>query len=126
MAGRRAVWTIAFVLALAAATTLAGDASGKWVAEFTIPNGQTRQSTFDFHVEGDKLTGTVSGRRGDVPIEGGKIDGDAISFSVTRNWGQGDVKFHYEGTVGADEIQMKVTIEGRNRTLDLTAKRAQD
>jgi hypothetical protein len=123
MQRHRVVGLVVLLLAFAAASSIAGDATGKWVAEFTSPDGQTRQSTFHFKVEGDILTGTVSGRSSDVTIEEGMVDGDSISFSVTRNWGQGDVKFHYAGTVQDDEIQMTVTIEGGDRTFDLTAKR---
>jgi hypothetical protein len=126
MKSHRVVLSVVLLIAFAAASSVAGDATGKWVAEFTSPDGQTRQSTFNFKVEGDVLTGTVSGRSGDATIEEGLVDGDSISFSVTRNWGQGDVKFHYAGTVQDDEIQMTVTIEGRDRTFDLTAKRVQE
>ena len=112
------------VLILAAGAAGAGDVSGTWVAEFTTPNGQTRESTFTFEVDGEELTGTVSGRRGDTPIEDGKIAGDEISFSVTRDFGQGDMKFLYEGTLTGDEIAMTVTIEDRDRTFEMTAKRA--
>ena len=126
MKRHRVVWSVVLLSALAAASSVAGDATGKWVAEFTSPDGQTRQSTFNLKVEGDTLTGTVSGRSSDATIEEGLVDGNSISFSVTRNWGQGDVKFHYAGTVQDDEIQMTVTIEGRDRTFDLTAKRVQE
>ncbi len=112
------------VLGLAAGVAWGGDVSGTWVAEFTTPSGQTRESTFNFEVDGEKLTGTVSGRRGDTPIEDGKISGEKITFSVTRDFGRGDMKFLYEGALSGDEIQMKVTIEGRDRTFDMTAKRA--
>jgi hypothetical protein len=111
-------------LTLVAGMAWAGDVSGTWVAEFTTPNGQTRESTFTFEVDGEALTGTVSGRSGDTPIEGGKIVGDEISFSVTRDFGRGEMKFLYEGTLSGDEIPMTVTIEDRDRTFEMTAKRA--
>ena len=116
--------SIVAVAALAAGVAGGTDVSGKWVAEFTTPNGQTRESTFNFEVDGEKLTGTVSGRRGDSPIEDGKVSGEKITFSVTRDFGRGDMKFLYEGALSGDEIQMQVTIEGRDRTFDMTAKRA--
>jgi hypothetical protein len=111
------------VLTLAAGGAGAGDVSGTWVAEFTTPNGQTRESTFNFEVDGEELTGTVSGRQGDTPIDEGKIVGDEISFSVTRDFGRGEMKFLYEGAVSGDEIEMTVTIEDRDRTFEMTAKR---
>ena len=114
---------VAFILAAGAAW--AGDVSGTWVAEFTTQRGDTRESTFNFEVDGEELTGTVSGRQGDTPIDDGKITGDEISFSVTRDFGRGDMKFLYEGTVSGDEIEMTVTIEGRDRTFEMTAKRTE-
>jgi len=113
------------VLILAAGAAWAGDVSGTWVAEFTTPNGQTRESTFNFEVDGEDLTGTVSGRSGDTPIDDGKITGDELSFSVTRDFGRGEMKFLYEGTLSGDEIELLVTIEDRDRTFEMTAKRAQ-
>lgn len=113
------------VLILAAAGAWAGDVSGTWVAEFTTPRGDTREATFNFEVDGEELTGTVSGRQGDTPIDEGKIAGDGISFSVTRDFGRGEMKFLYEGTVSGDEIEMTVTIEDRDRTFEMTAKRAE-
>jgi len=124
MRSRRTLLSVV-VLALAAAGAWAGDVNGMWVAEFTTPNGQTRESTFNFEVDGKELTGTVSGRQGGTPIDEGKIAGDEISFSVTRDFGRGEMKFLYEGTVSGDEIEMTVTIEDRDRTFEMTAKRAE-
>jgi hypothetical protein len=122
MLSRRILLSLVAVT-LAAGLAGAGDVGGAWVAEFTTPSGQTRESTFAFEVDGEGLTGTVSGRRGDTPIEDGRIVGDEISFSVTRDFGRGEMKFLYEGTVTGDEIEMTITIEDRDRTFEMTAKR---
>lgn len=122
MLSRRILLSLVAVI-LAAGLAGAGDVGGTWVAEFTTPGGQTRESTFTFEVDGEALTGTVSGRRGDTPIEDGTIVGDEISFSVTRDFGRGEMKFLYEGTVNGDELKMTVTIEERDRTFEMTAKR---
>jgi hypothetical protein len=123
---RRALPLVVVVLASMAGSVLAGDVSGEWVAEFTTPNGRSVENTFNFQVKGEELTGTVSGRRGPSPIEDGKVSEDKISFSVTRDFGRGDFKFLYEGEVKGDEIQLKVTIEGRDRTFEMTAKRVEE
>jgi hypothetical protein len=94
------------------------------VADFTTPRGDTREVTFSFDVDGEELTGTVSGPRGETPIDEGKVAGDEISFTVTRDFGRGEMRFLYEGTVRGDEIDLTVTIEERDRTFDMTAKRA--
>jgi len=100
------------------------DLAGKWNAEFTTPNGETRQNTFTFQVDGNTLTGTVSTQRGESKIEDGKISGDEITFSVTRNRGGNDIKFHYKGKVNGDEIKFTVTVGEGDRTFEMTAKRA--
>jgi hypothetical protein len=122
MLSRRILLSV-FALVLAAGMAWSGDVTGTWTAEFTTPRGDTRESTFVFEVAGEELTGTVSGPRGETPIEDGKVEGESITFTVTRDFGRGDMKFLYEGTLSADEIEMTVTIEGRDRTFDMTARR---
>lgn len=113
-----------FVLA-ASAMVWAADVSGKWIAQVPGREGQTRETTFNFKVEGDKLTGTVSGRQGDNPISDGKISGDDISFTVTANFGGNEVKLIYKGKVAGEEIKFTRTREGGNQPgQEFTAKRA--
>lgn len=114
----------AFVLfALVLTSALAADVNGKWLAEFETPDGQTRQNTFTFEANGETLTGTVATTRGETKIEEGKIVGDEISFSVTRNFGGNDIKFLYKGKVAGDQIQFNITVGDGERTFDMTAKR---
>ena len=108
------VAAIALVLALAG---MAADASGKWKAEFTSPDGQQRVNTFNLKVEGGKLTGTVAGSQDETPILNGKVNGDEISFSAERPFGS----FTYNGKVSASEIKLKVQFDGQ--TFEMTAKR---
>jgi hypothetical protein len=118
--------TLVSALALAvllAVAALAADVSGKWKASFTAPDGQTRESVFTFKVDGDKLTGTVAGARGEAPIADGKVKGDAIAFSVTRTFGEQQMKMLYKGKISGDEIKFTVEIEGGDRTFEMTAKR---
>jgi hypothetical protein len=116
------LWIVA--LALLATAALAADVSGKWTAETTRPDGQTYQTTFDFKVSGEELTGTVSGRRGDTPISEGKISGDDISFVVVRTFNEREVKMLYKGKVAGDEIKLTVTFGESDRSFEMTAKRA--
>jgi hypothetical protein len=124
MLSRRILLSVV-VLTLAVGGAWAGDVSGTWVAEFTTPRGDTREITFVFELAGETLSGTVSGPRGESPIGNGTVAGDEISFSVTRDFGRGEMKFLYEGTVGGDEIELTVTIEDRDRTFEMTAKRVE-
>ncbi len=122
---KTSTWFRGFALfVLVFATVWAADVNGKWIGEFTTPDGTTRQTTFNFEVSGETLTGTVASTRGESKIEEGKVVGDDISFSVTRNFGGNDMKFVYKGKVAGDEIKFTVTVGDGERTFEMTAKRA--
>jgi hypothetical protein len=119
------------ILMIAAFGLLAADVSGKWVAEQPGRNGgPPRQITFTFKVDGSKLTGTVSqpGRNGnmDSDISDGKVDGDNISFKVSRTMGDQTMTTEYTGTVSGDTINLKMNMNGPNgpMTRELTAKKS--
>ena len=59
---------------------LAADVTGKWTAQVPSRQGGPRSKAFNFKADGDKLTGTISGRQGDIAIADGKISGDTICF----------------------------------------------
>ena len=121
----RKLMTTGFLLGLLAVTALAADVNGKWVAQMTGRNGQTREVTFNFKADGNTLTGTVTTPRGDTEISDGKIDGDAISFSQNLEFGGNQVKLLYKGTVSGDEIKFTRSRDGgEGRTQEFTAKRA--
>lgn len=109
------------MLALAALSlaAFAGDVTGKWTAQVPGRQGQTRETTFNFKAEGDKLTGTVSGQQGDQPISEGKITGDTITFVRESQRG----KQSFTGTVAGDEIKFKRTM-GEGPAQEFVAKRA--
>jgi len=121
----RKLMTTGFLLGLLALTAFAADVNGKWVAQMTGRNGQTREVTYNFKADGNTLTGTVTTPRGDTEISDGKIDGDTISFSQIMEFGGNQVKLLYKGTVSGDEIKFTRSREGgQGRTQEFTAKRA--
>ena len=103
---------IALILMLSV-SAVAADISGTWIAERQGPQGVV-QTTFDFTVNGDTLTGTVSrgGRMGDAEITEGKIEGDEISFFVVQQFGDNEIKILHKGKIEGDEI--KFTMERPN------------
>jgi hypothetical protein len=101
----------------------AADVTGKWTAQVPSRQGGTREQTFNFKADGDKLTGTVSGRQGDVAIADGKISGDTISFTVKMEYGGNSVEQKYTGAVSGDEIKFKRE-GGQGAAREFTAKRA--
>lgn len=101
------------------------DPTGTWKWSFTGQNGQTRETTLKLKLEGDKLTGTVSGRNNDTAIENAKIKGDEISFSVTREFNGNKMTAKYNGKLSGDSIKGKIETEreGETRSRDWEAKR---
>ncbi len=117
------VWALALTFLLAAMAP-AADVNGKWVSTMTTPDGQSRQSTMNFKVEGSALTGTISGRAGDTPISEGKVSGDQISFVVVRSFGGNEIRMNYQGKVSGNEIQF--TVSAGERSFEVKATRAVD
>jgi hypothetical protein len=115
--------SIVLILLLAAGAAFAADLNGKWVAQVPGRNGQTREVTYNFKVDGDKLTGTVVTTRGEVNISDGKISGDDISFTQTMEFNGNSMKFLYKGKVSGDEIKFTRQREG-GEPQEFTAKRA--
>jgi hypothetical protein len=114
----------AFVLA-ATLVAHAADITGKWTAQVPGRDGQTRETAFDFKVDGEKLTGTTTGMNGDVAITDGSVKGDAVAFNVVANFNGTDVKIVYKGTVAGDEIKFTRQREGSERPpAEFVAKRA--
>ena len=72
------------LLALASMVVLGADVSGKWASEAT---GKGGPQTFTLKQSGSSVTGTVEGGRGPVDISNGKVDGDNVTFEVTRDMG---------------------------------------
>jgi hypothetical protein len=108
-----------FVIAATAVIALAADVSGKWSGQ--VPSrGEAMAATFTFKVDGDKLTGTMTGPQGEVSLQEGKVSGDQISFTTTG----GNAKIQFQGTVTGNEMKMTRTREG-GQAREFTLKRAQ-
>jgi hypothetical protein len=104
------------------------DVNGSWKSSFTNQNGQVRETTFKLKAEGEKLTGTVSGRQNDTAIEEGKIKGDEVSFKVTRDLNGNKVTTKYTGKVSGDTIKGKAEMQrdGEPRSRDWVAKKEKE
>ena len=96
--------------------------------------------TITLKADGAKLTGSVPGGMGrggagggggtppaPTEITNGKIDGNNISFEVTRDFGGNTMTTKYEGTLSGDELKLKITMPGFQggdpRVTEVTAKR---
>ena len=117
--------TLVVCLALLAFTAAAADVTGKWNAQVPGRDGQTRETTFTFKVDGAKLTGTMGTQMGESPISDGKVEGDNISFKTTVNFGGNEITLLFKGTVAGSEIKFTREREGgQGRAQEFTAKRA--
>ena len=101
----------AVVLLTLIGTAWAADVTGKWVAQMEGRNGTT-ETTFDFKVDGTKLTGTMATSRGENEISEGKVEGDDISFVIVRTFGENEMKLVYKGKVKGDEITFTREMQG--------------
>lgn len=118
---RRIVALLCATTLLTTLTVLAENVTGTWKGSYPGRDGQTRESTFVLKADGEKVTGTVAGGRGESEIKDGTIKGGDLSFSVVRNFGGNEVTVKYKGKVAGDAIQFKV--EAGERSYEMTAKR---
>jgi hypothetical protein len=112
----------------------AADATGTW--SWTRPGrngGAETKMTLKLKADGEKLTGTLSspGRDGavtDTAISDGKVKGDEVSFTVTREFNGNKMVSKYNGKVSADSIKGKIESDrgGQTQSRDWEAKREAD
>jgi len=126
-----AIFALGFVSALQAQDKKA-DPTGTWtwMRQGRGGGGEVKM-TLKLKAEGDKLTGklTSPGRQGGDPVEievkDGKIKGDEVSFTVTREVNGNTFTSKYSGKVTADAIKGKMEFErnGETQSRDWEAKR---
>jgi hypothetical protein len=117
---------LVFALAFqAVAADKKNDPTGTWKWSFTGQNGQTRESTLKLKLDGDKLTGSITGRGGETAIEEAKIKDDTITFQVTREFNGNKFTQKYNGKISGDSIKGKIESErdGQAQSRDWEAKR---
>jgi len=103
----------------------AADVAGTW--KWTVErNGNTIETTLKLKQDGEKLTGTITGRQGnETEIEEGKVKDDAVSFKVTRDFNGTKVVMTYQGKLSGDAIKGSTKFErdGQEQTREWEAKR---
>jgi len=100
----------------------AADISGKWTASFETQIG-VQNYTYDFKVDGEKLTGTAKSQFGEGPIIEGSVKGDEITFVENLDFDGQQVRITYTGKIAGDEIKFTRKV-GDFATEELVAKRA--
>jgi hypothetical protein len=117
-----------------AASAVASDINGNWLAQVTSPNGSKGERLFTFHVAGYRVTGTIASIRvseatfeekGKLPMTGilkmqsappqemtgGKITEDDVSFAAVSRGFMGEMRTNYKARVSGNEIKFTVEQE---------------
>ena len=85
------------------------DVTGDWEMTFKTPRGDERTRDISFEQEGEKLTVTMQGRRGEVTADG-TVKGNEIEWTITRSTPRGEFTMTYTGKIEGDtmsgEVQM--------------------
>src|SRR5947209_6790428 len=117
---------VAFVCLAIPSFALAADPTGTW--KWSVErNGQKMETTLKLKLEDKKLTGTISGRNNtETAIEDGKVDGDDVSFTVTREFNGNKIVQKYNGKLSGDMIKGKVEFERNSEKMsrDWEAKKS--
>jgi hypothetical protein len=127
MTGRLMLMMAALVLGLAGAAT-ASDVAGTWTAEFDSQIG-VQKYAYVFKVDGETLTGTVTGERmgetAEVEITDGKVVGDKVTFTEMLDFQGQQIPITYTGTIAGDEIKFTRNVADF-ATEEIVAKRKKD
>ena len=120
---QRMMAAVTVAVGILAAVVQAADVTGKWTGQVPTRDGGTREATFNFKQDGEKLTGTMTGPQGDIELKDGAVKGDDVSFNVALSFNGNDVKLIYKGKVAGEEIKFTRTREGADQKQEFTAKR---
>jgi hypothetical protein len=117
----RKVALAALVFTMGTVAAFAADFNGKWTGDVETPMG-TQTVTFDFHVDGSKLTGKVTSPMSEDALSEGKVDGDNISFTQVVHFNDNELKIVYTGKADGDTIKFTRQV-GEFPSSDFAAKR---
>ena len=100
------------------------DVTGTW--QWTMErNGQTIERQVKLKQDGEKLTGVSIFGNNEVEIEQGQIQGNEVSFQVTRERDGNKMVIKYHGKVEGDSLTGKIegNFGGQDQSFDWEAKR---
>jgi len=113
---------IAFAALLLPVPAAAADVSGRWTASIDTQIG-VQNYTYDFKVEGAKLTGKAKSQFGETEIIEGTVNGDQIKFVENLNFEGQPIRIEYTGRISGDEIKFNRKVADF-ASEDFVAKRA--
>lgn len=111
-------------LFLVSVSAYAADVDGTWTGLAAAPGGDV-PVTFVFKADGAKLTGTTTALDGGtISVKDGKIDGSAITFTVTFDFGGAPFVLPYKGVVSPDQI--KLTADAFGAPIEIVLKKSKE
>lgn len=110
--------TIAF-----AAAALAADVTGNWKGQTVGRDGNTRDISFTFKQDGEKLSGNMVTPMGERPISDGSVKGDDVAFKMVMEFNGNSMTINYTGKVVDGEIKMKSQRDGAPRAQEFSLKK---
>jgi hypothetical protein len=83
--------------------------AGKWLAK-----EGNNDLKLEIKVEGSKLSGTIENSQfpGAIEFKDGKLEGNTITFSYTRQFSGQDMAISWTGTLSGDELKLKRSVGG--------------
>jgi len=121
---KRLTMRLCAVVALFTGMALAADVTGDWTAQVAGPDGNNMTLSYHFKQDGAKLSGTVDGPGGSLPIQNGAVDGEKLSFTVTFSGGNGELKIINEGALKGEDITLTVKVNGEAYGGPITLKKS--
>jgi hypothetical protein len=119
---RASIRCMTALAALSLWVSFAADIDGKWTGQVQGRRG-TQTQTLMLKASGNTLTGSVQGGRGgSVDISNGTIDGDHVSFTVVREFGENKITQEFKGTLSGGELKLTES-GGRGEPREVTYKR---
>lgn len=94
------------------------DLNGKWNGVIKTPDGNDLEVSYNFKVDGNKLTGTAESPAGQVTVDDGKINGDTFTFKVTVDGND----YPHSGKIYADSCGLDIDFGAQK--IHTTLKRA--
>lgn len=103
------------------------DPTGSWTYTMKGPDGQERERTVKLVRDGEKLTGSTTGRQNnEIPLSDGSFKNGEVAFSIVRERDGNKMVANYKGKLEGDVIKgtMVGNFGGEARTVPWEAKRA--
>ena len=107
-----------------AVTLGAVNVTGRWSGTMKLKSKDSESAYLILKQDGDKLSGSAGpGESEQRPFEGGKVEGNKLTFDVSLGGGPGS--FHFDLQVQRDQLtgQVRRTGEGLNEAGKISVKR---